>query len=870
MIPHIPLQRQKSSGGKPFSQLVSYIDENKSQEQQQQLTDNFENIIDYATATIDKTTNVEKCIAIRTHGIIDLATAGNEMNAVAARNSRCKDPAFHFILSWPEHEHPDPDSIFDAAEHAIHNLGLTEHQYILAIHGNTDNTHCHIAVNRIHPKSYKSHHIEWAKKTLHLAARESELKHGWTHDNGIYIVNDQKQIILNKDHAKSIADALPYAHTELDKELPAWFDPESLESWLKSNVARSLKRALPKFRNWNDLHNWLATHNITLTNTGGGGMRLYATSADTGEIVDMPASKGLRLLKRSELEKRWGEFTSHNRFDPIPSLDSGSGQSIVPCINPKLSHLTPHQLAKGIEHVLRTSLDHGIPPNPNLVLHTEPDKRIPPAHRRGSLHELSAGGMDDAGQPDSAMLLQDSLHVHMGNSQTGQDQDLRRPGTSEVGRRGQRSLTRDNSKREERKAQRAAARADLRQRFSQYKRFVRDGDVGYWQRIKEIKAQRTQELKDIRENAKAERIVVDKKPSLTNGDRSILYGKIFTDAARHKLQAEVAYQEQIKLLQATRFPPLGWREWLHEQSNLGDQAALSALRGIVYQAQRDAKRKSAGFEDDEEIEESSDLQFRKLMARLLEEEKKEIAIRAARSNAMRPYEVDALLVRYANMQWRVTGNGNIEYSDRTGEHLFTDRGNRVTFDRARVTDEEIRLALVHAQQKFGNKLTLTGQDPIFTERMARLADDMGIGILNPELKETIAIHRKLRIQAMPTPGIAIKPQELIKTFETVSEPLPVQTPEEQLKSKVLSIDPRAQFEEVDTTDSQRLYAGPVAAESDNKEQALFVQRTGRGLYVIHAIKPPDNHNEANIEIRYRNGQAIMAIPSQHKDKGRNE
>lgn len=92
-----------------------------------------------------------------------------------------------------------------------------------------------------------------------------------------------------------------------------------------------------------------------------------------------------------------------------------------------------------------------------------------------------------------------------------------------------------------------------------------------------------------------------------------------------------------------------------------------------------------------------------------------------------------------------------EHTTEAGEHLFTDRGNRVTFDRVHVTDHEIRLALVHAENKFGKQLTLTGDDQIFARRMARLADDMGLTILNPELQTVIAEHRAQRLKAAPKP-----------------------------------------------------------------------------------------------------------------------
>lgn len=88
--------------------------------------------------------------------------------------------------------------------------------------------------------------------------------------------------------------------------------------------------------------------------------------------------------------------------------------------------------------------------------------------------------------------------------------------------------------------------------------------------------------------------------------------------------------------------------------------------------------------------------------------------------------------------------------EKTGANIFTDRGKRISFDRVRVTDEEIMLALAHAEQKFGGRITLTGEDQAFTERMARLADDMGIAILNPEMQPFVAAHRESLAKSAPS------------------------------------------------------------------------------------------------------------------------
>ena len=700
MIPHIPAQRQfKVSAAKPFDDLVSYIEagQDQSPEHRQQLGSGFANVIDYSTAPTDQNSGAEKCIAIRTHGVTGIATASLEMNTVAQKNTRCPDPVYHVILSWPEHEQPAAELIFDAAEHALDALGLAAHQYVLAVHGNTDNMHCHISVNRIHPRTFKSHNIAWAHKNLHRAARESEIKHGWSHDNGLFVVEvdefGKKNVVPSPDPLEALATAAPGVHPELGREeiLPTWHDPHGLDSWLKTKVAKALKPVLAELNGWQALHVWLSDYDITLKDSGGGGMRLQATSAQTGEILDLAASKGLRLLKRQDLEQRWGPFA--NRVE-------------APCRVPDLSHLTPQQIIKGVAGVL-ARVER--PPAPILL----------------------ARQQERQAQVEARALMRET------GSEPDRDTDQDRP--------------RDEAQRAQRKAQRAAARLDLRQRFAQHCSSVSRGDTTHFSAAKTLRTERSLALAHLRAQSKAAKRAILK--TISPSVRLVSHVEIDAESLRRKLEVETDFQAKSQALRAARTLPLSWRAWLLAQAGLGDQAALSALRGIVYQAQRDAKRDSPHDTQESATDagsaESRAQQYQQAMARLLEEEKKEAAIRSADSRAMRPYEADALLVLYTHMKWLVTGNGNIEYRDQAGVHLFTDRGNRVTFDRERVSDDEIRLALAHEQQKFGLPLTLTGDDPVFTQRMARLADDMGISILNPELQLVIENHRLARQTPKP-------------------------------------------------------------------------------------------------------------------------
>lgn len=907
MIPIIPKQREHpSKSSKAFYDLLAYIAGEKEKRTGRSPSDDqeqaspgdpfaelklrrtqsgeFEHLIDYATAKLDPDMQGEKCVAIRTHRVSDMTTAAAEMNAVARENTRCNDPAYHFILSWPEHECPAPDTMFDAAEHALKALGLEEHQYVIAVHGNTDNDHCHISVNRVHPVTFKARHIEWAAKTLQLAARESEIKHGWSHDNGIYIVkvdgHGKKSIVLNMDNADALSKATRSTGRAFagEKLLPTWHDPDSLDSLLKTQVSKALRRDLPHLGGWPALHAWLEKQSIVLTDTGSGGMRLQATSPQTGEIVDVAASKGLRMLKRGDLEKRWGKF-AHS--------------ALVPSMVPDTTHLTAAQLNMGIEEVIRQTpgrppihilAGSGIGTPPQRVIGTEPYFTAIASEGGGGPHVLPGGELDTRREVARG-TAQDAPHGGLGNSQGGPDFDARRPGAGATGgseSESERSLGRDDSKRAERKEHRAAARADLRQRFSQYKRLVAAGDVEHFKRIKEGAADRRRALNAIRAESKAARAAIPKGTNLQI--RLVTIFAIDAESLRREVQAEASFQEKSVSLRAARMPPLVWRAWLYEQANLADQAALSALRGIVYQAQRDAKKDDAIAPDEIDMapadsEAYREQQYRNVMARLLEEEKGEVAIRSAKRNAMRPFEVDALLALYIGIQCRVTGNGNVEYSDQSGDHLFTDRGNRVTFDRARVSDEEICLALVHARQKFGNALALTGDDSDFTARMARLADDMGVMILNPEMTVVIEHHRADRAEQA---AMAAKEKFITKTdgdFASNKPPLrqplpqapelvtpssgaaasPAKTPtaQERLRTRILSIDPHAQFVLPDPS-SGELHTGPVAATIDDAEQG-FAQHTSRGMYVLHAGTAPRHTADATLEVRYINGVAVATL-----------
>ncbi|EJF5840384.1 relaxase/mobilization nuclease domain-containing protein, partial [Salmonella enterica] len=85
------------------------------------------------------------------HNCVSIETASQEME-YTARQARFgksnSDPVFHYILSWQAHESPRPEQLYGSVRHTLKALGLSSHQYVSAVHTDTDNLHVHVAVNR--------------------------------------------------------------------------------------------------------------------------------------------------------------------------------------------------------------------------------------------------------------------------------------------------------------------------------------------------------------------------------------------------------------------------------------------------------------------------------------------------------------------------------------------------------------------------------------------------------------------------------------------------------------------------------------------------------------------------------------------------
>ena len=180
-------------------------------------------------------------------------------------------------------------------------------------------------------------------------------------------------------------------------------------------------------------------------------------------------------------------------------------------------------------------------------------------------------------------------------------------------------------------------------------------------------------------------------------------------AKRTAAMEDLADRQKRERLALTHANAMEWLPWLERQAALGNEAAISALRGLRYRAQREKNKQKAGIEGED-------------LGHANPSTCQENSIRGA----VRPDYFD---IRTA--QIRITPEHSIEYLDTSGKVRLTDSGPRI--DLAHEDDQQAMCAgLLLASQKYGGEVFVTGS-VMFRESAAKEALMMGIRVKNPEL-----------------------------------------------------------------------------------------------------------------------------------------
>ena len=214
-----------------------------------------------------------------------LPEAAKEMQAVQKKNTRSKNnKTYHLIISFREGEQPDKKILEQIEDRIVENIGFGEHQRISALHTDTNNWHLHVAINKVHPCTYRNVEPYYDKFKMSEACRELEKEFGLLPDNGI---QPNRKIPINPATDKE-------AHTGI----------KSLVSWIRENAAKEISEALSKDNlTWPELHKTLNQYGLTIRPRGAG-----FVIQDLGSGLTVKASSVDRAFSKKNIENKLGKY----------------------------------------------------------------------------------------------------------------------------------------------------------------------------------------------------------------------------------------------------------------------------------------------------------------------------------------------------------------------------------------------------------------------------------------------------------------------------------------------------------------------------------------------------------------------------------
>ncbi|MFA0921631.1 hypothetical protein ALP73_200274 [Pseudomonas coronafaciens pv. garcae] len=247
-------------------------------------------------------------VSVETNCISE-STAWIEMWGTSVRSTRTKDPVMHLVLSWSEGENPSDQQAFDAGRFALSAIGLEGHEYLSAVHRDTDNAHLHIMVNKVHPETHRVPKMSFSKFSLDKAMRQIEIDQGWKHDNGPFSVKDvdgRKLIDWTYESASDRLNAKSGTRADLPEKArqhEVYTGNESLAAYAKVQPKKDAFELLKsRDASWSNLHGVLARYGLELRPANERNSSFYVASAgDTSNTRIKASDMGLgggKLIKQ--------------------------------------------------------------------------------------------------------------------------------------------------------------------------------------------------------------------------------------------------------------------------------------------------------------------------------------------------------------------------------------------------------------------------------------------------------------------------------------------------------------------------------------------------------------------------------------------
>jgi hypothetical protein len=218
-------------------------------------------------------------------GIVDLELACGLVDAVQAQNTRAGSKrTYHLVVSLdPNDRRLERKELQQVVEKLVDTLGISEHQYIAVRHDDTDHEHIHVAINKIHPETFRIHSPAWDHQKLFTGARALKRELGLTPLRSR--TRDRENV------PQRAADC--EAHHGID----------SFARWAREKLRPASRTT--ELRSWDDVHDVCSRFGVVIRAHGNG---LVFEDVERG--VRVKASFVARELSKARLCERLGAFQS--------------------------------------------------------------------------------------------------------------------------------------------------------------------------------------------------------------------------------------------------------------------------------------------------------------------------------------------------------------------------------------------------------------------------------------------------------------------------------------------------------------------------------------------------------------------------------
>ena len=187
----------------------------------------------------------------------DPGWAVREILSTQARNTRSRsDKSYHLVVSFPEGEKPTREQIEDIEDRLCAAIGFEAHQRVSAVHQNTDNWHVHIAINKVHPVTFRNIEPFQDHYRLQEACAELEIRHG----------------LMREPHTTEPEQGRGGGPKTRGRtaDFEAQQGSESFLRWVRETAAPALVAARDSGRGWPALHRAAARHDLEIKPRGAG------------------------------------------------------------------------------------------------------------------------------------------------------------------------------------------------------------------------------------------------------------------------------------------------------------------------------------------------------------------------------------------------------------------------------------------------------------------------------------------------------------------------------------------------------------------------------------------------------------------------